>query len=140
MWWWETKNKGLSTFIIFFIFVASATVVSAGTETQLTQDERLTSGISFYGNYVYWTETAGNGVHAYDLTTGKRTDIDGHFAYSQINSYGNKVVWTGDGGEAVYMYDISTGNETKISPDGSFPDIYGNDVVYTNNYYERLSN
>ena len=33
------------------------------------------------------------------------------------------------------MYDISTGNETKISSGGRLPDIYGNYVVYTNNYY-----
>lgn len=130
------KNKALSTFLIYSILVTSAIVASAGTEIQLTQNERLTSGLSFYGNYVYWTESTGNDVHAYDLTTGTRTDINGHFAYNQIASYGNKVVWAGDGGEAVYMYDISTGNETKITPSGNFPDIYGNYVVYTN-YYDQ---
>jgi len=136
MWGLNMKNKALSTFLIYSILVTSVIVASAGTEIQLTQNERLTSGLSFYGNYVYWTETAGNDVHAYDLTTGKRTDINGHFAYNQIASYGNKVVWAGDGGEAVYMYDISTGNETKITPSGNFPDIYGNYVVYTN-YYDQ---
>ena len=134
------KNKALSTFLTFSILVTSAIVASAGTETQLTQDELLTQGTSIYGNHVYWTESAGNGVHAYDLTNGKRTDIDGHLAYSQINSYGNKVVWTGDDGEAVYMYDFSIGNETKISSGGSFPDIYGNYVVYINNFYQDYLN
>ncbi|MDQ1276854.1 MAG: PGF-pre-PGF protein [Euryarchaeota archaeon] len=129
-------NKARIMLLTFIIFITSAIVVSAGTETQITQNERLTSGSSFYGNYVYWTETDGHGVHAYDLTTEKRTDIDGHFAYNQIASYGNKVVWAGDDGVAVYMYDISTGSETKITPYGSFPDIYGNYVVYTN-YYDR---
>ena len=136
MWGLNMKNKALSTFLIYSILVTSAIVASAGTEIQLTQNERLTSGLSFYSNYVYWTESTGNDVHAYDLTTGKRTDINGHFAYNQIASYGNKVVWAGDGGEAVYIYDISTGNETKITPSGNFPDIYGNYVVYTN-YYDQ---
>jgi PGF-pre-PGF domain-containing protein len=129
------KNKARTMLLTFIILIASATVVSAGTETQITQNERLTSGTSFYGDYVYWTESTGNDVHAYDLITGKRTDISGHFAYNQIASYGNKVVWAGDGGEAVYMYDISTGNETKITPSGNLPDIYGNYVVY--NYYNQ---
>lgn len=129
-------NKARTMLLVFLIFISSTILVSAGTETQITQNERLTSGLSFYGNYIYWIESAGNGVHAYDLTAGKRTDIDGHFAYNQITSYGDKVVWAGDGGEAVYMYDISTGSEIKITPYGSFPDIYGNYVVYTN-YYDR---
>lgn len=129
-------NKARTTLLAFLIIIASAILVSAGTEIRITQNERLTSGLSYYGNYVYWIESAGNGVHAYDLTAGKRTDIDGHFAYNQIASYGDKVVWAGDGGEAVYMYDISTGSETKITPYGSFPDIYENYVVYTN-YYDR---
>ena len=87
----------------------------AGTETRLTHGERLTASTAIYGNNVFWTETTVNDVHAYDLTTGKRTDISGNFAVDKINSYGNKVVWTGEDGDAVYMYDISSGNETKIS-------------------------
>lgn len=130
------KNKVLSAFLIFFIFFASVTVTSSETEIQLTQDERLTSGISFYGNHVFWTESAGNDVHAYDLTTGKRTDIDGHAADGRTHAHGNKVVWTGDMGDAVYMYDISTGNETMIAYERRAPDICGNYIVYTNsNYY-----
>lgn len=130
------KNKVLSTFVIFFLFVASVTVTSAGTETQLTQDERLTSGISFYGNHVFWTESAGNDVHAYDLTTGKRTNIDGHAADGQTHAHENKVVWTGNMGDAVYMHDFSTGNETMVASERHAPDIYGNYIVYTNsNYY-----
>lgn len=131
------KHKALSIVLTLLILVTSAIAASAGKETQLTHNERLTSGISFYGNHVYWTENSANDVHAYNLTTRKRTDISGHAASSQINSYGNKVVWTGDDGETVYMYDISTGNETKISQDSSFPDIYGDYVVYTNNYYSQ---
>lgn len=129
-------NKARTMLLTFIILITSAIVVSAGTETQLTENERLITETSFYGNYVYWTESTGNDVHAYDLTTGKRTDISGYFAYNQIASYGNKVVWAGDGGEAVYMYDISTGNEIKVTPSGNFPDIYGNYIVYTN-YYDR---
>lgn len=129
------KNKVLSIFLIFFIFVASATVALAAKETQLTHGERLTLRTSIYGNYVFWTETTANDVHAYDLTTGKRLDINGHYAHSQINAYGNKVVWTGDDGDAVYIYDISKGNETKIASERRDPDIYNNYVVYTNNYY-----
>ena len=129
------KNKVLLMFSIFFIFVASGTVASAGKETQLTNDQRLTQLTSIYGNHVLWTETTGNDVHAYNLTTGKQIDINGHGLVGKINVYGNKVVWTGDDGDAVYMYDISTGNETKITSGGRNPDIYGNYLVYTNNYY-----
>ncbi|RPJ79094.1 MAG: hypothetical protein EHM20_02285 [Alphaproteobacteria bacterium] len=140
------KNKVLSAFLIFFLFVASVTVTSAGKEVQLTQHERLTSGISFSSNHVFWTESAGNDVHAYDLTTGKRTDINGHAADGQTHAHGNKVVWTGDMGDAVYTYDVSTGNETMIASERRAPtmiaserygpDIYGNYIVYTNsNYY-----
>ena len=129
------KNKFLSAFLIFFLFVASVTVASAGKETQLMQHEPLAYGISFYGNHVFWTENAGNDVHAYDLITGKRTDIYGHATNGKTNAHGNKVVWTGDMGDAVYMYDISSGNETKIASERSRPDIYRNYIVYTNCYY-----
>ena len=130
------KNKALLTLLIFLILVVSATVAMAGTETQLTHDERLTYRTAFYGNNVFWTEGTGNDVHAYDLVTGNRIDIRGYYAVgSQINTYGSKVVWTGDDGDAVYMYDVSTGNETKLSSAGRDPDICGNYVVYTNNYY-----
>ena len=129
------KNKVISGFLIFFLFAASVTVASAGKETQLTQDERLISGISFYGDHIFWTESAGNDVHAYDLTTGKRTNIDGHATNGKTNAHGNKVVWTGDMGDAVYMYDISSGNETKIASERFKPDIYGNYIVYTDSNY-----
>lgn len=129
------ENKTRQIFVIFLILIASVTVVLAGTETQLTQGERLTLRTSIYANHVFWTEITGNDVHAYDLTTGKRTDIPGHFANGQINAYGDKVVWTGDDGDSVYTYDISTGNETMIASERRSPDIYGNYIVYTNNYY-----
>lgn len=128
------KNKAQPIFVIFIIFISLVTVASAGTETQLTQNERLTQRTAIYGNYVFWTESAGNDVHAYDLTTGNRTNITGNSAGGKINAYGDKVVWTGDS-ETVYMYDISTGNETLIASGRRGPDIYGNYIVYTNNYY-----
>jgi len=128
-------NKARQMFVVITILIASAIVVSAGTETQLTQDELLTSGIAAYGNQVFWTETAGNDVHAYNLTTGERTNISGHSAHSRINAYGEKVVWTGDDGDSVYIYDFSTGNETMIASERRSPDICGNYIVYTNNYY-----
>jgi beta propeller repeat protein len=133
------RNKALSIFLIFLSFVALATVASAGKETQLTNGERLTLRTSIYGNYVFWTEITANDVHAFDLTTGKRIDIHGHVVVDKINAYGSKVVWTGDDGDAVYMYDISTGNETKIASGRRLPDIYGNHIVYTNNYYGDLA-
>ncbi|MCC4771675.1 PKD domain-containing protein [Methanosarcina sp. DH2] len=129
------ENKARQILVIFLILIASATVVSAGTETQLTQDERLTLRTSIYANHVFWTEIAGNDVHAYDLTTGKRTDIVGNSVVGKINAYGDKVVWTGDDGDSVYMCDVSTNNETMIASERRSPDIYGNYIVYTNNYY-----
>ena len=133
------KNKGklysiaLAALLLFFLIFGSS-VALAGTETRLTHGERLTASTAIYGTNVFWTETTANGVHAYDLATGKRTDINGNYAVEKINAYGNKVVWTGDDGEAVYMYDSSTGNETKIASGRSLPDIYGNYIVYTNAY------
>jgi len=133
------KNKGksysiaLAVLLLFFLIFGSS-VALAGTETRLTHGERLTQSTAIYGANVFWTETTANGVHAYDLATGKRTDINGNYAVEKINAYGNKVVWTGDDDEAVYMYDSSTGNETKIASGRSLPDIYGNYIVYTNAY------
>jgi hypothetical protein len=72
--------------------LALITIASAGTETQLTRDERLTSGISFYDNCAFWTESAGNGINAYDLTTGKRIDIEGHAAGGRTHAHGSKGV------------------------------------------------
>ncbi len=136
-WGIKMKSKALSIFLIFLSFVALATVSSAGKEIQLTHDERLTQRTAIYGNYVFWTETTANNVHAFDLTNGERTDINGQVVVDKINAHGNKVVWTGDDGDAVYMYDVSTGNETKIASGRRLPDIYGNYVVYTNNYYSQ---
>lgn len=129
------KNKVLSAFLIFFLFVELVAVASAAKETQLTHGARLTDSTAIFGNNVFWTETTANDLHVYNLTTGKEIDIYGNFAVGKINSYGNKTVWTGDDGDAVYMYDISSGNETKISSEGRLPDIYENYIVYTNNYY-----
>ncbi|AKB28205.1 cell surface protein [Methanosarcina siciliae T4/M] len=128
------KNKARTICVVLLIFIALGTVALAGTETQLTQDERLTQRTAIYGNYVFWIESAGNDVHAYDLTTGNRADITGNSAGGKINAYGDKVVWTGDG-ESVYMYNISTGNKTMIADGRRVADIYGNYIVYTNNYY-----
>ena len=139
------KNKGklysiaLAALLLFFLIFGSS-VALAGTETRLTHGERLTDSTAIYGTNVFWTETTANGVHAYDLATGKRTDINGNYAVEKINAYGNKVVWTGDDGEAVYMYDSSTGNETKIASERYLPDIYGNYIVYTNDIMMITSN
>jgi PGF-pre-PGF domain-containing protein len=129
----------LALLVLFFLIFCSS-VALAGTETRLTHGERLTASTAIYNTNVFWTETTENGVHAYDLATGKRTDINGNFAVDKINAYGNKAVWTGDAGEAVYIYDISTGNETKIASGRYLPDIYGNYIVYTNTYNDDHKN
>ncbi len=136
------KNKTFSIFLIFISVLMLATVASAGKETQLTNGERLTQRTAVFGNHVFWTETTANDVHTFDLTAGKRMDINGNGMYASlvINSYGNKVVWTGDDGGAVYMYDISTGNETKIASGRNLPDVYGNYIVYTNTYNDDHQN
>lgn len=108
--------------------MSSIPVSLAGKETQLTSGERLTISTSIYGNLVTWLETSGNGVHVYDLTTGKELNIEGG-TNSNIKVYENKVVWS-DPGNDIFMYDISTGKETKIVSEGYFPDIFGNYIVY----------
>ncbi len=126
------RNKIFSMLLIFIFALILVTVASAGKETQLTNGERLTQRTAISGNYVFWTETTGNDVHAFDLNTGKITGINGNGMYGSlvVNVYGNKVVWSGDDGEGVYLYDISTDYVTKIKS-GSLPDIYGNYIVYT---------
>ena len=86
----KMKNKAVLTLLIFLSIVVSATCAMAGTETQLTQDERLTYRTAFDGKNVFWTEGTGNGVHAYDLATGNIINIHGYYSGSQINSYGSQ--------------------------------------------------
>jgi chitinase len=101
------KNKGklysiaLAALLLFFLIFGSS-VALAGTETRLTHGERLTYSTAIYGTNVFWTETTANGVHAYDLATGKRTDINGNYAVEKINAYGNKV------GSPLFRVDIIT--------------------------------
>ncbi|WP_410509651.1 PKD domain-containing protein [Methanosarcina hadiensis] len=132
------KNKGelrsipLAMLVLLF-FILGTFEASAGTETRLTNGERLTSSIAIYGNIVTWSETAGNGVHVYDLASGKIINA-GYSWGGNIPVYGNKIVWA-DIDENIMIYDISTDNGTRISSNGSSPDIYENDVVYSKNYY-----
>ncbi len=137
------KNRLHSILLIasvLFFLILSSSVTSAGTETQLTQGERLVQGTTIYGNIVTWSETAGNGVHIYDLIAGKKIDVSGT-TESNIPVYGNKIVW-GDWDESVKMYDLSTGEEVQITPVDSGtggPDIYGDNVVYTKHDYSNGS-
>jgi hypothetical protein len=49
MWGLDMKNKTQLIFVIFLAFIALVTAVSAGTENQLTQDERLTQRTTVTG-------------------------------------------------------------------------------------------
>ncbi|AKB43180.1 PGF-pre-PGF domain-containing protein [Methanosarcina vacuolata] len=102
----------LTASLLFFLIFGSC-IASAGTETRLIHGERLTSEISFSGNYAFWTESAGNDVHAYDLTTGKRTDISGHAADGQINAHEKTRI--------------------KTSTTAFSPSIYNDKIVYADN-------
>ena len=128
------NNKALSLFLFFFILASLAAAASAGEEIQLTHGELLTQRTSIYGNHVFWTDTYGYGVHVLDLTSGKQIPMPSHSERGEINSYGNKVVWTGDA-DSVHLGDISNGEDTQIASGRRLPDIYGNYIVYTNNYY-----
>jgi chitinase len=89
------NNKGklysisLALLVLFFLILGSS-VSSAGTETRLTNDALLTQRTSIYGNIITWSETAGNGVHVYDLATGKKIDVGASWA-GKIPIYGNKI-------------------------------------------------
>ncbi len=125
----------LALLVLFFLILGSS-ITSAGTETRLTHGAPLTDSTAIYGNIVTWSETAGNGVHVYDLAAGKEVINVGTVWAGKIPVYGNKIVWV-DMEENVRVYDISTDNWTTISSDGSSPDIYGDYVVYTNSYYSQ---
>lgn len=122
------------TALVLFFLILSSSGASAGTETQLTHDARLTDSIAIYGNIVTWSETAGNGVHVYDIAAGKEINVG--TTEGNVRVYGNKIVW-GDMDENVMLYDVFTNSWITISSDGDFPDIYGNYVVYTNKYHSQ---
>jgi len=125
----------LALLVLFFLILASC-VASAGTEIRLTYGAPLTYSTAIYGNIVTWSETAMNGVHVYDLAAGKEIMNVGTSWGGKIPIYGNKIVWV-DMDENVTLYDVSTNNWNTISSDGSSLDIYGDYVVYTNNYFSQ---
>lgn len=132
------KNKGELrsiplTVLVLLFFILGPFEASAGTETRLTNGERLTSSTAIYGNIVTWSETAGNGVHVYDLASGKIITAGASWG-GNIPVYGNKIVWA-DMDESIMIYDVSINNGTRISSNGNSPDIYGKYVVYSKNYY-----
>jgi len=127
--------------LFLMCLISSISVVSAGVETQLTQDQRLALGTSIYENMVTWTESSTNSVHVYNLTAGNEIEISGIFGSTSdiIHVYGNKVIWS-DHGDDIFMYNISSGNTTEISSDGNSPDIYRNNVIFTKTIYDDNHN
>jgi PGF-pre-PGF domain-containing protein len=122
----------LTALVLFFLILGSSGA-SAGTETQLTHNALLTDSTAIYGNIVTWSETAGNGVHVYDIAAGKEINV-GSTGGGNVRVCGNNIIWADMDGN-IRMYDVSTDNWTTISSDGDLPDIYGNYVVYTKYYY-----
>lgn len=122
----------LTALVLFFLILGSSGA-SAGTETQLTHNALLTDSTAIYGNIVTWSETAGNGVHVYDIAAGKEINV-GSTGGGNVRVCGNNIIWADMDGN-ISMYDVSTDNWTTISSDGDLPDIYGNYVVYTKYYY-----
>ncbi|MDW5552295.1 hypothetical protein [Methanosarcina sp.] len=90
---------------------------------------RLTSGASIYGNIVTWSDTFGNGVFMYNLTTENLTWI-GHAENSPCIQ-GDKIWWNSGN---ITVYNISTGKEIEIA-NVSEPAIYDDNVVYIRSKY-----
>ena len=125
------KNKILIVALALICLIGLISVVSAGKETQLTQNQRLVISTAIYDNIITWYETSGNSVNVYDLTKGRKLDIPQGYGgvAGNIPIYGSKIVWH-DMDENITMYDVLTNKITQIATSGYDPDIYGNNIVY----------
>jgi len=128
------KSKVILALLALIYLICSISAVSAGKETQLTYGQRSVIGTAVYGNIVTWSEIATDGVHVYDLTSGKEIGAP-EFKGEGTHVYGDKVVWTdrGNRGNGILMFDAYNCKETQISPEGYSPDIYENHIVYIKN-------
>lgn len=130
-------GKTILAILTLICLIGSISVVSAGKETQLTQNQRLVCSTAIYGNYVTWYETSGNGVNVYDLTKGIMLNVPQNDGDSgNIPIYGSKIVWH-DMSDNITMYDINTNEETQISTSSYSPDINGNYIVYDKSYTDH---
>ena len=122
-------NKIIHLALALIFLINFTSIANAGKETMIISS-RLTSSPSIYGNIVTWSDTFGNMVGMYDLTTGNITGLG--YAQNSPSIQGDKITWW-DGG-SVIVYNISTGKETKID-NTSTPAIYGDNVVYVRSKY-----
>ena len=117
-------NKIIHLALVLIFLISFTSIANAGKETMIITS-RLTLGTSIYGNIVTWSDTFGNGVFMYNLTTGNITLI-GH-AGNSPSIQGDKITWWDE--RNVIAYNISTGKEIKID-NASAPAIYGDNLVY----------
>lgn len=117
-------NKIIHLTLVFIFLISVTSIANAGKETMIV-GWRLTSSPSIYGNIVTWSDTFGNGVFMYNLTTGNITGI-GH-AENSPSIQGDKVTWRDNGN--ITVYNISIGKEIEIV-NASAPAVYGDNVVY----------
>lgn len=124
-------NKIIHLALVLIFLISFTSIANAGKETMIVSS-RLTLGTSIYGNIVTWSDTFGNGVFMYNLTTENITWI-GHADDSSPSIQGDKITWLDN--RNITVYNISTGKEIEIV-NASTPAIYGDNVVYVRSKYE----
>jgi beta propeller repeat protein len=117
-------NKIIHIGLALIFLINFTSIANAGKETMIT-GWRLTLSPSIYGNIVTWSDTFGNGVFMYNLTTGNITLI-GH-ADNSPSIQGDKITWLDN--INITVYNISTGKKIEIV-NASAPAIYGDNLVY----------
>ncbi len=117
-------NKIIHLALVLIFLISFTSIANAGKETMIV-GWRLTLSPSIYGNIITWSDTLGNGVFMYNLTTGNITWI-GH-ADDSPSIQGDKITWLDNGN--ITVYNISTGKKIEIV-NASAPAIYGDNLVY----------
>jgi PGF-pre-PGF domain-containing protein len=116
-------------------------IASAVEETRLSAETGEVGGPAIYGDKVVWSYW--DKIHLYDLNARNDTIISmlGPYYAAYPAIHGDKIVWffynmyNPKDGYGLYVYDITTSEIliTKNVSDWTYPDIYGNRFVWTEN-------
>ena len=116
-------------------------IASAAEETRLSAETGEVGEPAIYGDKVVWSYW--DKIHLYDLNARNDTIINmpGPYYAAYPAIHGDKIVWffynmyNPKDGYGLYVYDITTSEIliTKNVSDWTYPDIYGNRFVWTEN-------
>jgi beta propeller repeat protein len=135
----------------------------------IVDDNEYKNYRSIYGDIIAWVdkdETGNRVIYAYNLSNDQKIKITGDtisnpefseyvLLIDGISVYRDKIVWA-QTDEIIYrnytvsytkskifLYDFSTGIKTQITEndsDCSYPEIYGNNIIYQENYFNSPGN